>query len=270
MSDTPINNDKPKAGLQHIPATTGTALALHSGRSGIIARGRRDATDASANPHFRQAVADFNAGDFPAAAAGFRLAAEGGHAESQYLLSTLLDEGQGLPQDPAEAALWERRAAAQGHAYAQANLSFRFYAAGSFAEAFLWCQRAAGSHLAWAQFHLGLMYRKGEGVAQDNTEAAHWYLLAATQNFPAAQTKLADLYGIGLGVPRNLTEAATWYRRAADLGDAEAQFQLAHLYATGQGVEPDYTRSRHWIRRAALQGHEGALRELKRREYRDP
>ncbi len=267
---TPDGTDTRKASLQHIPATTGTALSLSSRGSGLIARGRRAAAGVAANPHFRQAVTDFNAGNYTAAAAGFRLAAEAGHAESQYLLSTMLDEGQGLPQDPAEAAVWERRAADQGHAYAQANLSFRFYAVGDFAEAFAWCQRAAKSHLAWAQFHLGLMYRKGEGVPQDLTEAAHWYLLAATQSFPAAQTKLADLYLIGLGVPLSYTQAAAWYRRAADLGDAEAQFQLAHLYATGQGVEPDYTRSRDWIRQAALQGHEQALRELKRREYRDP
>jgi TPR repeat protein len=35
-------------------------------------------------------------------------------------------------------------------------------------------------------------------------------------------------------------------------------------------VEHDYTQSRHWIRQAALQGHEQAIGELKRREYRDP
>jgi uncharacterized protein len=57
---------------------------------------------------------------------------------------------------------------------------------------------------------------------------------------------------------------------AADHGNAEAQFQLGHLYAVGQGLEHDYPESRHWIRQATLQGHEQALRELKRREYRDP
>ena len=58
--------------------------------------------------------------------------------------------------------------------------------------------------------------------------------------------------------------------KAAEQGNAEAQFQLGHLYAFGQGVGHDYTQSRHWTRQAALQGHEQALRELKRREYRDP
>ena len=267
MDDNPASS-KPASGLQHIPAST--SLALNSPRSGIIARGRRDASNVASNPHYRQAVTDFNAGNLPAAAAGFRLAAAAGHAESQYLLSTMLDAGQGIPQDTAEAALWERQAAEQGHAYAQANLSFRFYAVSNFAEAFAWCQRAAFSHLAWAQYHLGLMYRKGEGVAPSDTDAAYWYRLAATQDFPEAQQKLADLYYLGRGVPLSHTQAVTWYRQAAHHGNAEAQFQLGHLYATGEGVDPDYTQSRHWIRQAALQGHEQALRELKRREYRDP
>jgi uncharacterized protein len=260
--------DKSKAGLKHIP--TSTTLSLHSSRSSIIARGRRDAANAASNPHYRQAVIDFNAGNFTEAAAGFQRAAADGHAESQYILSTLYDSGQGVPQDDTQSAHWERKAAEQGHAYAQANLSFRFYAAGNFAEAFAWCQRAAYSNLAWAQYNLGLMYRKGEGVPQSDTEAAYWYRLAATQNFPEAQQKLADLYYFGQGVPRNLTQAAAWYRKAADLGNAEAQFQLGHLYAIGQGVDHDYTQSRHWIRQAAQQGHEEAVLELKRREYRDP
>ena len=260
--------DKAKGGLQHIP--TGAALSLHSTRSSIIARGRRDAANAASNPHYLQGVADYNNRNFAAAAASFQLAAEQGHAESQYLLSTMYDAGQGLPQDDAKAAYWERKAAGQGHAYAQANLSFRCYAANNFSEAFAWCQRAAHSKLAWAEYNLGLMYRKGEGVEQSDIEAAYWYRLAATQNFPEAQQKLADLYYFGQGVPRSYTQAAEWYRRAAENGNAEAQFQLGHLYASGQGIEHDYTQSRHWIRQAALQGHEQAVLELKRREYRDP
>ncbi len=267
MSDDP-KSTPPATALQHVPATN--TLALHSSRSGIIARGRRDAATAATNPHYQQAVADYAAGNLTAAAQRFQQAAEQGHAESQYILSTLYDTGEGLPQDNAQSALWERRAAEQGHAHAQANLSFRYYSAGDFAAAFTWCQRAAHSNLPWAQYNLGLMFRKGEGVPQSDTEAAHWYRRAALQDFPEAQQKLADLYTFGHGVPLNLKQAAIWYRRAADNGNAEAQFQLAHLYATGQGVDPDYTLSRHWIRQAANQGHQQAQQELKRREYRDP
>jgi TPR repeat protein len=261
-------DDKAKGELQHISSSA--APAIVPARASILARGRREAANRASIPHYRQACLDYNAGDFTQAAAGFRLAAELGHAESQYLLSTMYDAGEGIPQDLIQAAHWERKAAEQGHAYAQANLSFRFYTAGNFAEAFAWCQRAAYSNLPWAQYNLGLMYRKGEGVPQSDADAAHWYRLSATQNFPEAQQKLADLYYTGQGVPLSYAYAATWYRKAAEQGHAEAQYQLGLLYALGQGVEHDYTQSRDWTRQAALQGHEPALRELKRREYRDP
>ncbi|WP_433965724.1 tetratricopeptide repeat protein [Tunturiibacter gelidiferens] len=175
-------DDKPKAALQHIPS--GAALSLHSTRSGIIARGRRDAANAASNPHYRQAVADYNAHNFTEAAAGFRLAAEQAHADSQYLLSTMYDAGEGLPQDDAQAAYWERKAAEQGHAYAQANLSFRFYAAEKFPEAFAWCERAAHSNLAWAQYNLGLMYRKGKGYRKATSKLSIGIAWPPPRTFP--------------------------------------------------------------------------------------
>lgn len=255
-------------GLRHVP--TGSGMALQPRRAGLVARGRRDAAAAATNPHYEQGALHYAAGNLEAAAANFLLAAQQGHAESQYLLSTMYDAAEGVSQDEAGAALWERKAAEQGHAYAQANLSFRHYDAGDYAEAFRWCQRAAHSQLPWAQYNVGLMYRRGEGVAQSDAEAARWYRLAADQDFAEAEGKLADLYCMGRGVPLSYELAATWYGRAARHGNAEAQFQLAQLYTTGQGVEPDYVQSRHWMREAALQGHEQAAHELGQRSYRDP
>jgi TPR repeat protein len=260
-------DDKPQAGLQHIPA--GGGLALHPGGVSMVARARRDAANGASDPHYLRGVAEYNAGKFVEAAASFRRAAERGHVESQYVLSTMYEVGKGVEKADDEALFWVKKAAEQGHAYAQANLSYRHYAAGEFAEAFTWCQRAADSRLAWAQYNLGRMYRKGEGVAQSDAEAAYWYRLAAVQGHAEAQQKLGDLYSLGLGVARSYSEAAAWYRKAAEQGDAEAQFQLGHLYQHGLGIEQDYTEYRHWTREASMQGHEEAGREIKRREYRD-
>jgi hypothetical protein len=81
MENRPAQGAKPGGGLQHIPA--GAALSLNSTRSSIIARGRRDAANAASNPHYRQAVTDFNAHNFADAAANFTLSDEQGHAEAQ-------------------------------------------------------------------------------------------------------------------------------------------------------------------------------------------
>lgn len=62
-------------------------------------------------------------------------------------LAIAYDEGQGVPKDEAQAVVWYRRAAEQGHAS--------------------------------AQFSLGLMYAEGRGVAKDLVQAFMWYGLAA-------------------------------------------------------------------------------------------
>ena len=85
-----------------------------------------------------------------------------------------------------------------------------------------------------------------------------------------AQLRLADLCYLGQSMPRSYTQAALWYRRAAEQGNARAQFQLGSLYDVGLGVEQDYIQYRYWIRMAAEQGHEDAVREMNRRDYRDP
>ena len=48
----------------------------------------------------------------------FRLAAVQGHADAQFNLGHMFENGQGVTQDRAEAARWYRMAAAQGHAVA--------------------------------------------------------------------------------------------------------------------------------------------------------
>ena len=57
--------------------------------------------------------------------------------------------GQGVPQDYAEAVKWYRKAAEQGDAV--------------------------------AQYNLGVMYKKGDGVPQDYVQAHVWFNLAAAK-----------------------------------------------------------------------------------------
>ena len=58
--------------------------------------------------------------------------------------------GQGVPQDYAEAVKWTRKAAEMGHAS--------------------------------AQFNLGLMYNKGQGVPKDYVQAHKWFNLSTANN----------------------------------------------------------------------------------------
>ncbi len=90
----------------------------------------------------------FKRGDYATALRELRPLAVQGHAGAQYNLGVMYVNGQGVPQDDAEAVKWYRKAAAQDH--------------------------------ATAQFNLGFMYDDGQGVPQDYVEAHMWYNLAAS------------------------------------------------------------------------------------------
>jgi TPR repeat protein len=66
--------------------------------------------------------------------------------------------------------------------------------------------------------------------AQDNyVDTRH----AAEKGDPNAQLKLGLMYLNGEGVAQNNFEAAKWVRKSAEQGNAEAQFYLGLGYATG-------------------------------------
>lgn len=80
---------------------------------------------------------------------------------------------------PAEAAVWFRRAAEQGHVQSQVRLGNLYYLGelpGGPEEAVKWYRRAAGRDDV-AQYMLGECCRRGRGVSQNFNEAMRWFLL---------------------------------------------------------------------------------------------
>ena len=75
------------------------------------------------------------------------IAADQGYVEAQHNLGFMYNNGQGVPQDYAEAVKWFRLAAEEG--------------------------------LADAQNNLGVAYNNGQGVLQDNFVAHMWYNIGA-------------------------------------------------------------------------------------------
>jgi len=63
------------------------------------------------------------------------------------------------------------------------------------------------------------MYRKGEGVTQNDSEAVKWFKLAADQGYDYAQANLGFMYAEGKGVTQNYSEARKWFTLAADQGN---------------------------------------------------
>ena len=105
--------------------------------------------------------------------------------------------------------------------------------------------------------NLGDMHANGEGVPEDDIEAARWRL-ATEQRDAEAQHSLGWMYDNGLGVPEDDVEAVRWYRMAAEQGYAKSQFNLGIMYAAGEGVPEDDVQAYVWLSLAAAQGIEPA------------
>lgn len=117
---------------------------------------------------------------------------------------------------------------------------------------------------ALAQYNLGVLYRKGRGVPQDDVQARKWYAKAAAQGQAKAQFNLGTLYFNGEGGSKDYQQALRWFRLAADQGEALAQTKIAIMYDDGQGVPHDRVQAYKWYSLAATSGDKPApiLRDL--------
>ena len=159
------------------------------------------------------------------------------------------------------------QAAEQGSVVAQINLAAMYYKGQGVpqddAEAAKWYRKAADQGDAVAQNNIGLMYDNGRGVPQDYGEAVKWYRRAAEQGQTGAQFNLGVMYRNGLGVGRDPAEAVLWFQRAAEAGLAEAQYTMGRMRHLGVVLVRDDRRALNWYRRAAAQGHPKAKNHVK-------
>jgi TPR repeat protein len=145
----------------------------------------------SVQADYDSANAALKAGDYEMAFNEFQSLAEAGNAEAQNKLGMMYQRGIGIPQDPAEALKWYRRAADDGYTF--------------------------------AQYNLGAMYQKGICIQQDYPEALKWYRQAAEQGITEAQYNLGIMYFSGDGIPKDVIQAYTWVDVAALGGNERAR-----------------------------------------------
>jgi TPR repeat protein len=150
--------------------------------------------------------------------------AENGNPIAQYNLGCCYVNGDGVPQDLAEAAKWFRLAADQGIAEAEYRLG-------------LWLLHQSVMPPGVAAMGADRLEKEAELKA----EAAKWFRLAADQGYAPAQFQLGEYYEHGcvsrtsdkrLGfsyndgrVTRNLVEAYKWYNLASAQGYVDGIIQ---------------------------------------------
>ena len=113
---------------------------------------------------------------------------------------------------------------------------------------------------AEAQLQLGLRYAEGDGVIQNDKEAAKWFALAAKQGGAEAQYQYGLALLKGRGVVQDYKAAFCWIEKPAKRGYAKAQYSLGELYRFGTGTPLDKARAYMWFNLAAAQGVDAAAK----------
>lgn len=144
-----------------------------------------------------------------------------------------------------------RKAAAAGHAAAQAMLGEISDLSDADEEAVEYFQKSAAQGNVDGQFGLGNMLANGEGIAKNLGEAHKWILRAAEQGHKTAINVLAGAYiGGGLNIPesdRQGAEALRWIRAAADNGYLVAMEKLMVAYRAGElGLVANTGEAEQW------------------------
>ncbi len=98
---------------------------------------------------FSAGLSAYQKGDYSTAIKEWRPLAEEGSAAAQFNVGRMYLDGQGVPQDPSQAAKWFERAAEQDYEKAQLNL--------------------------------GAMYGSGNGVKRDYVQAYKWLNICAAK-----------------------------------------------------------------------------------------
>ena len=160
---------------------------------------------------------------------GIKQKAEAGDAMAQAQYAQMLQLGQGVEKNEAEALKWYQKSAEAGNHYSQANM--------------------------------GVFYQTGRcGVAKDFAKAAEWYCKAAEQGNAHAQFWLAGLYMDGNGVEKNMKKSTELLGQAAKGGMPQAQLAYAMRLYTGDGIDMDIDEALKWAEKAATAGDGNAVK----------
>ena len=119
-------------------------------------------------------------------------------------------------------------------------------------------QKAADNDLQ-AQLELADRYYKGDGVAQNYTQAAHWYQKLATLGVANAQLTLGLMHAKGDGVKRDDAQAVHWLIQAAEQRMPMAQYLVGVANAEGRGVKQDLVKAYMWFEIAAAMENKNAI-----------
>ena len=184
---------------------------------------------------------------------------------AQSLMAFLYEKGEAIPKDMKKALSLYRKAAAQNNASANLNLGVMYYNGDhlpkDLAKALEHFKKVPLDEKPVAARYIADIYLNNEAF-KDPASAVQYYKYAAKQDDLDAFYALGEMYRKGQGVPVNKTEAFNYYLYAASKGYAPAQYMLGLMYINGDGVSGDQAKGHAWLTLASEQKFVNAQKAL--------
>lgn len=137
-----------------------------------------------------------------------------------------------------------------------------FYKQKKYEKAFLLWKEEASKGNDQAMVNIGLLYLKGEGVAQDPRLSKNWFEQAITYNNPSAYYNIALMYQNAIGVEKDDVLALTYFKSAAAFGHSGANFRLGLMLLDRKDDVNLLRDGFEYLLRAAKGGHPMAMAKI--------
>lgn len=199
-------------------------------------------------------------GDYPKALEAYRLSHSRGSAVAANNIGAMYTRGQGVPADEDRATQYIRKAANRGLTHAMVTMATRARTGQGMQVSnrlsVFWYEKAYEAGNATAANDLGVMYKNGHGVREDDTRAVELFTTALRRdpNNSMAAYNIGNAYETGEGVPVDIGWARAHYVLAFNAGDADAAAELGRLHAEGIGTIVDPSAAVEWYSRGTAGG----------------
>lgn len=171
------------------------------------------------NGQVQSGVDAWKAGDFDAAVRYWMPVANSGNADAQFNMGQAFKLGRGVVTSLADAEIWYRRAAEQGHLQAEDNLGLTLFTMGKREDAMVYIRRSAARGEARAQFLLGTAHYNGDLAEKDWPRAYALIHRASETGLSLAKSRILELDRLIPADQRNLGLAMLPAMRRAEEGE---------------------------------------------------
>ena len=146
--------------------------------------------------------------DFKNAKEWFEKGAIQGEPNAQNGLGYLYQFGYGVEKDRKKANALFLKSAKQGNPDSQYWLGENLFLDGQQKEGFKWSRKAAENGSRDAQYNIAIMYKKGQGVEEDQVQSYLWFSIAARNGHNNAQEYINDFNS---KLPKDVLDEMTTY-----------------------------------------------------------